>query len=53
MVWLGAGMDAADGQLSAQAPLVSWPWVRDLDLEWDPEHSKGVFRSDPRAFTAR
>ena len=41
MVWLGAGMDAGDGQLSLKRRLFL-PWLRDLDLQWNPQHSKGV-----------
>jgi len=44
MVWLGAGMDAGDGQLSLKRRLFL-PWVRDLNLEWDPQHSKGVLEA--------
>ena len=44
MVWLGAGMDAADGQLSLKRRLF-WPWVRDLDLQWNPQNSTGVFEA--------
>jgi len=35
MVWLGAGMDAADGQFRLNG--------RELALEWDPERSRAVF----------
>ena len=44
MVWLGAGMDAGDGQLSLKRRLFL-PWVRDLDLQWNPENSKGVLEA--------
>ena len=44
MVWLGAGMDAGDGQLSLKRRLLT-PWVRDLDLEWTPQHSRGVIEA--------
>jgi cholesterol oxidase len=35
MVWLGAGMDAADGQFRLNSG--------ELELDWDPERSRGVF----------
>jgi cholesterol oxidase len=41
MVWLGAGMDAGDGQLTLRRPLFT-PWKRQLDLRWSPEQSRGV-----------
>ena len=41
MVWLGAGMDAADGQLTLKRPLFA-PWTRTLDLRWTPERSQTV-----------
>jgi cholesterol oxidase len=44
MVWLGAGVDASDGQLSLKRRLFA-PWVRDLDLQWTPEHSRGVIEA--------
>jgi cholesterol oxidase len=44
MVWLGAGMDVGDGQLSLKRRLFL-PWVKDLELQWDPEHSRGVFEA--------
>jgi cholesterol oxidase len=44
MVWLGAGMDAGDGQLSLKRRLF-FPWIRDLDLQWKPENSKGVLEA--------
>ena len=44
MVWLGAGMDAGDGQLSLKRRLFA-PWVRDLDLQWKPQNSKGVIEA--------
>ena len=44
MVWLGAGMDAGDGQLSLKRRLFA-PWVRDLDLQWTPQNSKGVIEA--------
>ena len=41
MLWLGAGVDAADGELRLDR---SWlpPFRRSLDLEWNPERSRGV-----------
>jgi cholesterol oxidase len=44
MVWLGAGMDAGDGQLSLKRRLLT-PWLRDLDLQWTPQNSKGVLEA--------
>jgi len=44
MVWLGAGMDVGDGQLSLKRRFFL-PWVKDLELQWDPEHSRGVFEA--------
>ena len=44
MVWLGAGMDKGDGQLSLKRRLFA-PWVRDLDLQWTPQNSKGVIEA--------
>jgi cholesterol oxidase len=41
MLWLGAGMDAADGRLRLKRKWY-WPWKRVLDLNWDPEQSEGV-----------
>jgi cholesterol oxidase len=41
MVWLGAGMDAADGRLTLRRPLLA-PWTRTLDLRWKPEQSQAV-----------
>jgi cholesterol oxidase len=41
MVWLGAGMDAADGELRLRR---RWfmPWKRILNLIWNVEQSEGV-----------
>jgi cholesterol oxidase len=41
MVWLGAGVDAADGELRLDR---SWfpPFRRSLDLDWNPERSRRV-----------
>ena len=44
MVWLGAGVDAADGQLVLKRPWF-WPWQRVLDLQWTPQHSEGVIEA--------
>ena len=41
MVWLGAGMDAADGQLTLRRPLLA-PWTRTLDLRWKADQSQAV-----------
>ena len=40
MVWLGAGMDAADGRLSLRRRFGQKP--RALDLRWRPEQSRSV-----------
>jgi cholesterol oxidase len=44
MLWLGAGVDAADGELRLDR---SWipPFRRSLDLRWDPERSRGVIEA--------
>jgi cholesterol oxidase len=41
MLWLGAGVDAADGELRLGR---TWtrPFRRTLDLDWNPEGSRGV-----------
>ena len=41
MLWLGAGVDAADGELRLDR---SWlpPFRRSLDLEWNPARSQAV-----------
>jgi cholesterol oxidase len=41
MVWLGAGMDAADGHLTLRSSLRD-PSKMALDLSWKPEHSASV-----------
>jgi len=41
MVWLGAGMDAADGQLRLERHGLMTKHL-ELDLDWDVEQSKGV-----------
>jgi cholesterol oxidase len=41
MVWLGAGVDAADGRLTLRRPVLA-PWTRTLDLRWTPDQSQGV-----------
>ena len=41
MLWLGAGMDAADGQLTLKRPFLA-PWTRILDLRWKPDQSRAV-----------
>ena len=42
MMWLGAGMDAADGQLRLK-PHGLLSERLELDLDWDTESSQGVF----------
>jgi cholesterol oxidase len=44
MIWLGAGKDAGDGELHLKR---RWfmPWKRVLDLDWQVEHSEGVFNA--------
>ena len=37
-------MDAGYGQLSLKRRLLT-PWVRDLDLEWTPQNSRGVIEA--------
>ena len=44
MVWLGAGMDAADGVLSLKRPRLAQK-SRALDLRWKPEQSRSVVES--------
>ena len=41
MLWLGAGVDAADGQLRLDRKWLP-PFKRTLDLEWRPEASRGA-----------
>jgi cholesterol oxidase len=41
MVWLGAGMDAADGQLWLKRKSYM-PWKRVLNLRWEADDSQGV-----------
>jgi cholesterol oxidase len=41
MVWLGAGMDAANGELTLRRSLLA-PGRRILDLRWQPEQSRVV-----------
>jgi cholesterol oxidase len=41
MVWLGAGMDAADGTLGLKPHGLISPTL-DLDLDWDPAGSQAV-----------
>ena len=43
MVWLGAGTDAADGQLTLKRPFLA-PWTRTLDLRWTPDQSQASSR---------
>ena len=44
MLWLGAGVDAADGQLRLHR---DWfrPFRRTLDLDWNPDRSRGVIEA--------
>ncbi len=44
MLWLGAGMDAADGRLSLER---RWfmPWKRALSLAWEVDRSEGVLKA--------
>ena len=44
MVWLGAGVDAADGRLSLGRNLLT-PWKRSLRLTWNVRKSKAVIRA--------
>jgi cholesterol oxidase len=44
MVWLGEGVDAADGRLSLGRPWLA-PWRKDLQLTWDIRGSEGVIRA--------
>jgi len=41
MLWLGAGMDAADGQLRLDRKWLP-PFRHELKLQWNPERSAGV-----------
>lgn len=41
MVWLGEGMDAADGRLRLGRRLLT-PWRKELLLDWDTRASRGV-----------
>jgi cholesterol oxidase len=41
MLWLGAGLDAADGQLTLKRPFLA-PWTRILDLRWKSDQSRAV-----------
>lgn len=41
MVWLGVGVDAADGQLSLGRNWLK-PWKKDLKLRWDVRQSKAA-----------
>jgi len=44
MVWLGAGMDAADGQFALKERGLLEKSL-ELDLDWDPETSRGVLEA--------
>ena len=41
MVWLGAGGDAADGELTLKRPWFA-PWTRKLELRWNSKNSTRV-----------
>ena len=41
MIWLGEGLDAADGRLSLKRSLPRF-WQRELGLDWDVQRSKPV-----------
>jgi cholesterol oxidase len=41
MLWLGAGVDASDGELRLARRWYA-PFRRSLDLQWNPEPSRGV-----------
>ncbi len=41
MLWLGEGLDAADGELSLGRRWW-WPWQQELKLAWDPRRSEAV-----------
>lgn len=43
MIWLGAGMDAADGQLSLERRLLAK--TKTLTLRWKPEQSEAVIEA--------
>ena len=44
MWWLGAGVDAADGELALRRKWLP-PFARTLDLRWRPERSLGVIEA--------
>ena len=44
MLWLGAGMDAADGRFHLKRPWFM-PWKRVLSLIWNSGHSAGVIEA--------
>ncbi len=44
MLWLGAGMDAGDGELTLKRRWLM-PWRRVLNLMWEVEHSDGVLEA--------
>ena len=44
MVWLGAGGDASDGELSLKRPWFA-PWRKQLDLQWDDKNSTRVIEA--------
>jgi cholesterol oxidase len=44
MLWLGAGMDAADGRLSLERRWFK-PWKKALNLAWQVDRSQGVLKA--------
>jgi cholesterol oxidase len=44
MIWLGAGVDAADGRLSLGRNWLA-PWSRELKLAWDAQGSRGAIEA--------
>ena len=41
MIWLGEGIDAADGELRMRRRLLA-PWKKDIDLKWRVDASRGL-----------
>jgi cholesterol oxidase len=44
MLWLGAGVDAADGELRLERQWLP-PFRRTLGLRWNPDRSRGVIEA--------
>jgi cholesterol oxidase len=44
MMWLGEGVDAADGRLYLGRPWF-WPWRQELKLDWNVERSRPVIEA--------